>query len=298
MAKMNVNLKNSNTSEEILLNYDDAYLISQVDWGTVDVQQNSTKFYKQIGTSYISTAINARSVTISGFIIAATVETLQERKREMERIINPIEPVKMIVNDVYLEGYLTQNIKFGVTVYENNEKLCLFYLSFKCDYPLFRSATTIRTDMSVWIPLFHFDLAIPAEGIAIETKAREVYKNIENLGDVETPFTIRFTTNATVQNPTITNVNTGEYIKILVTMQAGDIIIVNTAPDANIQIQLIRNGVSTNIYNMRDRGSTLNLKLHIGDNLFRYSAETIAQEDVLEVSVFHDDNFWGCRWIA
>ena len=52
--------------------------------------------------------------------------------------------------------------------------------------------------------------------------------NVFNNGDVSTGMKIQFKALATVINPSLTNVNTGEYIKINKVLESGEILTVNT----------------------------------------------------------------------
>lgn len=53
-------------------------------------------------------------------------------------------------------------------------------------------------------------------------RAESVIVDCYNEGDVSTGMRIRFTALGTVTNPILLNVDTGEFIKLNVTMQTGD----------------------------------------------------------------------------
>ena len=85
------------------------------------------------------------------------------------------------------------------------------------------------------------------------------------------------------------NVDTGEFIKINVTMQTGDTIEVSTKYGSK-GAKLIRDGVETDYFRYVDVDSTY-MQLAIGDNNFRYDAESGVNS--MEVSIFYNKEYLG-----
>ena len=76
-------------------------------------------------------------------------------------------------------------------------------------------------------------------------------------------------------------------------MQAGDILTFNTEDKTFI---LIQDGISKSVYINRDKSSNLGMKLNVGDNLLRVSADT--NGDNMNATINKNELFWGCDWIA
>jgi ABC-type lipoprotein release transport system permease subunit len=100
---------------------------------------------------------------------------------------------------------------------------------------------------------------------------------------------IEFRALATLENPSLFNVNTQEFAKINKTMEAGEIIRINTH-FAEEDVEMEINGVISNAFNYIDEDMTF-LKLNQGDNLFRYDAESGL--DNLVVNIYRQDRYLG-----
>ena len=120
-------------------------------------------------------------------------------------------------------------------------------------------------------------------------RAESVIVDCYNEGDVSTGMRVRFVALGTVKNPILLNVDTGEFIKINVTMQTGDTIEVSTKYGSK-GAKLIRDGVETDYFRYVDVDSTY-MQLAIGDNNFRYDAESGVNS--MEVSIFYNKEYLG-----
>ena len=110
-----------------------------------------------------------------------------------------------------------------------------------------------------------------------------------NAGDVSTGMRIKFTALGVLENPVLLNVETGEFIQINRTMQAGDVITVNT-DYGNKGAALERNGEVIDCFKDIDVDSIF-MTLGIGDNIYRYDAASGV--DNLEVSIYYNPQYLG-----
>lgn len=117
---------------------------------------------------------------------------------------------------------------------------------------------------------------------------RTLYKEVvlANDGDVPTGVQIQFVaTRGPVTNPKITNTGTGQYMRVNVAMQQGDILLIDT----NDRHQVITlNGV--NYYQHIDRKSEP-FKLAVGDNYLEYDADENYTN--LDVNLFYAPKYLG-----
>lgn len=109
---------------------------------------------------------------------------------------------------------------------------------------------------------------------------------LSNDGDVPTGVQIQFiATRGTVVNPKITNTGTGQFMRVNVTMQTGDVLLIDT----NDRHQVITlNGV--NYYQHIDRRSEP-FKLGVGDNYLEYDAD--GNYTNLDVNLFYTPKYLG-----
>lgn len=117
---------------------------------------------------------------------------------------------------------------------------------------------------------------------------RTLHKEVvlANDGDVPTGVQIQFVaTRGPVTNPKITNTGTGQYMRVNVAMQQGDILLIDT----NDRHQVITlNGV--NYYQHIDRKSEP-FKLAVGDNYLEYDADENYTN--LDVNLFYTPKYLG-----
>ena len=117
---------------------------------------------------------------------------------------------------------------------------------------------------------------------------RTLYKEVvlANDGDVPTGVQIQFVaTRGPVTNPKITNTGTGQYMRVNVAMQQGDILLIDT----NDRHQVITlNGV--NYYQHIDRRSEP-FQLDVGDNYLEYDADENYTN--LDVNLFYTPKYLG-----
>ena len=95
---------------------------------------------------------------------------------------------------------------------------------------------------------------------------------IANKSAVAVGMRIEFKANATLLSPSLINVVTQEYFKINKEMQAGERIVVDTTIGEK-KVQGIVGGEALNYFKYRDLQSTW-LQLAVGDNIFRYDADS------------------------
>lgn len=117
---------------------------------------------------------------------------------------------------------------------------------------------------------------------------RTLYREVvlANDGDVPTGVQIQFVaTRGPVTNPKITNTGTGQYMRVNVAMQQGDILLIDT----NDRHQVITlNGVK--YYQHIDRKSEP-FKLAVGDNYLEYDADENYTN--LDVNLFYTPKYLG-----
>jgi hypothetical protein len=256
---------------ELSINRSAPFLIQSFDT-TENVNIYNAKGVLQDGSTYLGNSLDIRDVSIGLILLSNTKEQLITLRKQVTQIFNP----------KLGEGYLTytdeaKSIKIKcipakIPYFENNEdapwQSALVNLT--CNNPFWQDLTQIKAEIALWIGEFEFPLELVAGGIEMGYRQPSLIVNTFNPGDVPCGLTAQFTALATLTNPSILNVNTGEYIKALKTMVAGEILNISTG-FGNKKVTSTLNGVVTNAFNCIDLGSTF-LQLASGDNLFRYDA--------------------------
>lgn len=146
--------------------------------------------------------------------------------------------------------------------------------------------------IATWIGGFEFPVP---DGLEITPDWEIGYRqpslivNVFNSGDVKSGIRIEFRALGALTNPQLLNVNTQEFIKANISLEAGDVLTVSTGYGEK-SVKLLSGGVESDAFRYLDVDSSY-LQLAVGDNLFRYSADTNAEN--LEVSIYHNNLYLG-----
>jgi hypothetical protein len=246
---------------------------------------NTFQAPEQDGAFYVSSTLDIRNITIEGNILAYSIDESFEYRQQLLKIFTPklrgtlIYRGKQIFCIVEEAGFSTNNLS----------RAPAFFISLLCPSPFFESLDDIRAELASWQENFHFPLEITAPGIELGIRQPSQIITIENEGDVASGCEIVFHALGSVINPSLMNVDTGEYIKILETMQSGEVVHVFTHFAGKRVIKIIGT-TSSNAFNLIDVGSTF-LQLAAGRNTLRYDAE--ANMDLLECTILYRPQFLG-----
>lgn len=248
----------------------------------------STNSMGQHGDTYIGQRYEARDIVIVGNINTTDKDRVLELRRRAEKILNAELDAKLIYT--YKDFVRVIDCKVdGIPVFKNGEVFTQFTIPIKCCNPFWREETEAKKDIAAWVSFWEFDFEIPEEGIELGYRAPSVIVNVYNEGDVRSGMRVEFRAIGTVVNPILFNVNTREYVKINTTMEAGDIITVNTEYGQK-GITLVRDGKEIDYFRYMDVNSTF-MQLDIGDNVFRYGAD--GDSTTLEVTIYYNNKYLG-----
>lgn len=236
-----------------------------------------------------SISLKEKSLPVIGGIEGFNKEELDRKRIYLTKVLNPLLKGELI----YINNGITRKIDVYVestTFKPQVANLQEFLIQFIAPMPFWKDIETKKTNIALWEPNFDFELEVEDEGIDLGNRVSNLICTINNTGDIECGMKIQFRALATVVNPSLININTRDFIKINKTLNQGDILEVTTEY-ANKKIELLKsNGIRENVYHWIDLESEF-LQLDIGDNLFRYDAESGI--DNLEVSIYHTNLYIG-----
>lgn len=261
--------------------------------GLSDVRNEiySSSSMGQDGDTYLGYRIERRNIDIVGHINERDKIAIHELRREMNRILNPQYSGTL----TYEMGDFKRVIGCTVSdapVFERKPIFEQFVISLACLNPFWREETETREDIATWIGGFEYPVPDGLElydGWEIGNRQPSLIVNVYNYGDVKTGIRIEFRALGTLTNPQLLNVDTQEFIKLNIVLEAGDVLTVSTGYGEKA-VQLTRAGVTTDAFRYLDVDSSY-LQLSVGDNLFRYSADTSSEN--LEVSIYHNNLYLG-----
>lgn len=184
---------------------------------------------------------------------------VEKAKRAIMKVIKPKQ--KGVLIYTYNDKVLTINAtveKIAMPRFNNN---VVMQITFYCSYPFWQDAAFIVSDIKRVLPLHHFELIITETKPLIFGKiGAQTTRTIINDGDVSVGINIVIVAFDTYINPRIERTGDGAFFKVYATMNAGDVIEINTTR-GNKYVRL--NG--HNIINDIAAGSIW-LQLDVGEN--------------------------------
>lgn len=275
----NIVFKRVDSNEELALSMIDTpfYILKNVDWGVVQGTHHSYKYVNQIGVSITSTSLKERSIIVTGWIIADTEEEMDERKQFLNRYFDPRYEIDVTYKKYFLRFVPDNTVQYGTSESENNDTIVQFQIKGTCADPLFSEINGSKETIAATIATFHFPLIISTNlyerGLVFGYRQPSLTAKVTNKGAVEVGMKIVFKAIGELTNPRLIDVDTREFVAIEKSMVAGEEIVINTnVGEKSIQGK-IGNEDYSNYFMYKDLDSTW-LQLRLGDNLFRYDADS------------------------
>lgn len=227
---------------------------------------NMAKVTGANGAQFNSSMVNSRNIVLSVY----PKNPVETHRISLYRFLPIGGWVKFYYkNDkrnIYTEGYVESLVGNLFT------KLQMIQVSILCPDSFFKSAGEIITDISKLVDLFEFPMCIEKSGIALSEFNEYLIGQVNNEGDMSTGLIIELNAIGTVVNPVIHDANTRESMALHITMQASDLIRINTIVGKS-HVELIRAGSSMNLINVvNDEASWLQAKP--GVNFYTYTVDS------------------------
>jgi len=257
------------------------YVITSLDGiGTPDWDALETKAPYQDGATDIGGTFQTRDITVEGALAPQTMSGIAAARRLMVQVLNPKNGAGTLdyINELGAWRITAKPVSSPTfSSKDATDPYQRFQIVFHASTPYWMDVSdTVKTltEAGTGFAIPAAGIGIPANGLAIETVATINGKSIivNNSGDVPCPVLIRFYGETT--NPKISNVTTGEYIRIVKTIALGDYVEVNTAFGANTVV-ISESGSITNASMYLDLLSTF-LKLAVGNNQLTFTDEGAA----------------------
>lgn len=284
-----IKLHNTVTGETIDVNTSTGeYWLALVDFGVVEAQNHTYKYVNQIGVYRYNTTLETRQIAITGWVAGSDLAILSEQKKKLNSFVNPQHDIEVWTGEYKLTFNPSSSVKYSTSYKENNEVMCKFLIQGTCSDPMFRLIKDREVSVAYTERKFHFPLIIPREyGIMMGIRQPSLIAYIENTGSIETGYILEFKATGEVVNPSIIDIGTQQFIRINKTIQAGEVIRVDTRMGER-KVTNISNGVETNFFQYRDFDSSW-LSLAVGENYLRYNADEGVQS--LEVNIIFSPRF-------
>lgn len=197
---------------------------------------------------------------------------------------------KNSLRDVRIEGYV-ESVECGL--FSNSQ---VMQISIICPNSYFKSLNDIISDLSKEQGAFEFPFAFGAGGstdpkIEFSSISLQRITKIVNDSESETGINIEAKFKGSVSRLVIRNVVTGDSIIVVRNFIANDTLLIDTNKGQK-SINLIRNGVKTNIFSNLDRSSKF-FSLSLGENYFGYLADNGSSDELVKLTFSHSSLYRG-----
>ncbi len=167
------------------------------------------------------------------------------------------------LHDVYIDGYVqTAPVDF----FAEKE---IFQVGLLCPDPYFYDTSDGYATNEQVTNNFSFPFSIEEEGMVFGSIENGSGLAIENRGQVEVGALFQLTATSAYASPRITNADTGEYFGVGTTLEAGDVLTIDTTTDGK-RVEKTHEGVTQSIAGLIADGSSW-LVCRPGLNLFTVS---------------------------
>lgn len=293
------------------------YVLDEVDWDVPSVSFSTYRVPFQIGVSLSGVELGIRKPSITGYVVSrvhgrdflgrgwnefleAQLQDIEQKKYELNRVINPLQEIRIVVGEYFIEGRPSNAVKFSNKEDENNEVLCMFTIDVDCFSPMFRLNKGKQTVLAKVQPKFRFPWILKETGNIMGVVSNQKIINVINDGDCDIGGIIKLeAVGGVVKNPTIFNVYTQEQFMIRLTLQDGDYLLINTKIGEENVIHHHVNYLSTGkpkdenaIGDVLEGSSFFQFKQ--GSNLYGYSVEE-GSEVFVNLTIDMDEQFLNLK---
>lgn len=246
--------------------------------GGVDanVQMQSAPF--QDGSTFIDTTLATRSLTLHLNLLADSRDELSSLRHQISTIFNPKLGLGKLI---YSNGNVEREIDVvvdGSPTFPVGDAKGRWYqraaINLIAPNPYWQGTEIENHKLEDFVGNFRFSFHFP-----VRFATRGDSKLLVNKGDVPTPIKVEF--RGPVNNPRITNLTTGEFIRVNREIPAGYKLILDTT-FGNKRVEIVApDGVVQNAFHYIDLESTF-FNLDIGENRFGFIAEGGSPEVYVE----------------
>jgi hypothetical protein len=225
----------------------------------LSVDISTSQGFAQMGESVEGQNVSGRLINVKGVIY----KDISNRRKMLRSVFSPFTNGRLTFdNGYYIDVYVKDTPTFSPVKNDGRFTMLLY-----APFPFFSKADSGSVEFGELIPGFSFPVNY-AEPHTFGTKEKTTVKNIINDGDVPVSFNVTFETTGRATNTTITDLDTGEFLRIQGNLLSGQKIVLNRTTEGVLKAVLIDGAKTTNIINRVDENSTLD-KLKKGVNRLR-----------------------------
>ena len=229
----------------------------------ISVDISTAQGFAQIGERVEGQTVTGKPISVNGVIY----KDISNRRKILRSVFAPFTSGRLTFdNGYYIDVYVKDTPSFSPVKNDGRFTMLLY-----APFPFFSKSDTGKIEFGEIVPGFSFPVNY-AEPHIFGIKSRNEPKNILNDGDVPVSFNVTFETTGKVTNITVTNLDTGEFLRILGDLFVGQKIVLKRSTEGVLSAVLIDGDKQTDIIYLIDENSTLE-KLKKGRNRLKITDE-------------------------
>lgn len=237
------------------------------------------------GGLFNSSKLNMRSMNIA----FAIEENAEENRLSAYKVIQNKMPIRVYFTsdmlDIFIDGY----VESCSPAYWSKKNVIT--VGILCPAPYFKGAQEMINEFSALTSMFHFPFASTAEPeLVMGSIDTQTTTDVVNNGSAPCGLTFELYARRNLTNPKIINFYTREFLELKMQMLAGDVVTITTG-QGNKSITLLRDAITTNIFNYLNMDSTW-LQADVGENYFVYEVGEGSETDLI-ITIRHYDLYEG-----
>ncbi len=281
-------LLKSAEGETIDLYHDEYIRLVSIDGIGFKAAISTSQLYDTDGTRFEGNHLEQRGISLIVRYKGARWRHEIHKNRLMRLIGNKgILQIRYITDNIdrYIEGRV-ESVTTPPNTFPMNTQISVI-----CPDPYWRNSGDNTVIIAGTECLFEFPLVIPKNtGIEFGRVHSETIVSVVNNGFVESGAVFVFTAVTACTDPCIENINTGEHMRVNVSMVTGDRLEICTEKGKK-SIRFTHGGVTENYFNYRTADSVF-FPIYPGENLLRYSFGS-GDEHVADITCTFDVKYGG-----
>lgn len=263
------------------------YWLGPVDWGQVHGNHNTYSFHNQVGADIVSTTIQTRPLSITGWVIDDPVYSLQSRCDFLNTFISPVEDYVLEYRGRKIQFRPDNSVAYSPEYKKNNEKVRQFLIQGTCPYPLFSDLEDTEVPFNDSKKLFHFPTDFgQSKPVVFGSTSRAYGMTINNPGGFSTGLLAVIEFSDTVQNPQLRNNTTEKFVRVNRTFTRGERLEISTTPGNRRLTLYTVDNEKQDAMKYRDYRSSLDMLLQPGKNVLAVSCEDMNQISAMNPVIY------------
>ncbi|MCL2352615.1 MAG: phage tail family protein [Firmicutes bacterium] len=267
------------------------YFLSQKGMDGAAAEAMLLKSPYQRGQTWAGTNVDERLVTVEAALVAESLEEEERLRRKLIGTMNCLQSGRLVVyGNTFVKAFPEVRIVSGPTFRDQDYGAPdgILFFGFIAVVPgnFLEDYEALAFDLTEVVPAFEFTLEFAPDIIFGELTNGAV--RIVNDGDAEAPLVVEIP--GPVLTPSLTNLSTGEYIRVHTPILAGEVMTINTAFGKKSVVIKDQNGNERSAFNYIDLDSVF-FQLRAGENNIRFLAEE--GNDTAKVRIYYKRLYLG-----